>query len=68
LRLPRPFQRFFRWFCAGFFGVVDVVFCRGFCKIDCANVVLLRGKRGEVVVICVAKRGSNSLTKNGTPF
>jgi hypothetical protein len=47
--------------------VVDVVFCRDFCKIDCANVVLLRGKRGEVVVIRVAKRGSNLLTRNGTP-
>jgi hypothetical protein len=57
-----------RRFCAGFFGVVDVVFCRDFCKIDCANVVLLRGKRGEVVVIGVAKRGSNSPTKNRTPF
>jgi hypothetical protein len=49
-------------------GVVDVVFCRGFCENDCAERGFLRGKRGEVVVICVAKRDSKSALKNGTAF
>jgi hypothetical protein len=48
--------------------VVDVVFCRGFCENDCAGRGFLRGKRGEVVVICVAKRESKSALKNGTAF
>jgi len=53
---------------AEFFGVVDVVFCRGFCEIGCGERGFLRGKRGEVVVICVAKRDSKSALKNGTAF
>jgi hypothetical protein len=44
------------------------VFAGVFREIGCANVVFLRGKRGEVVVICVAKSDSNWPTKNGTPF
>jgi hypothetical protein len=39
-----------------------------FANFGCANVVFLRGKRGGVVVICVAKNDSNSPPKNGTPF
>ena len=39
-----------------------------FANFGCANVVFLRGKRGEVVVICVAKRDRNWPTKNGTLF
>jgi hypothetical protein len=49
-------------------GVVDMVFCRGFCEIGCAERGFLRGKRGEVVVICVANRDSKSALKNGTVF
>jgi hypothetical protein len=39
-----------------------------FAKNDCAGRGFLRGKRGEVVVICVAKRESKSALKNGTAF
>jgi hypothetical protein len=49
-------------------GVVDVVFCRDFCEIGCAERGFLHGERGEVVVICVAKRESKSALKNGTAF
>jgi hypothetical protein len=45
-------------FFAVFFVVVKYGFCWGFCEIDCAERGVLRGKRGEVVVICVAKRDS----------
>jgi hypothetical protein len=41
-----------------FFAVVEHGVCWGFCEIDCAERGVLRGKRGEVVVICVAKRDS----------
>jgi hypothetical protein len=34
----------------------------------CANVVFLHGKRGAVVVICVAGNDSKCSTKNGTAF
>jgi hypothetical protein len=44
------------------------MFCWGFCGNGCANVVLLRGKRGGVVDNCVAKRGGNSRAGNGTGF
>jgi hypothetical protein len=47
---------------------VEWVFCWGFCEIGCANVVLLRGKRGGVVDICVAKRGGTFRAGNGTGF
>jgi hypothetical protein len=39
-----------------------------FADFGCAERGFLRGKRGGVVVICVAKRDSKSRTKNGTPF
>jgi hypothetical protein len=45
------------WCFAGVFG-----------EIGCAERGFLRGKRGEVVVICVAKRDSKSALKNGTAF
>jgi hypothetical protein len=48
--------------------VVDAVFCWGFCENDCAERGFLRGKRGEVVVICVAKRDSKSAPKIRTGF
>jgi hypothetical protein len=41
-----------------FFAVVEHGVCCGFYEIDCAERGVLRGKRGEVVVICVAKRDS----------
>jgi hypothetical protein len=43
-------------------------FAGDFCENDCAGRGFLRGKRGEVVVICVAKRESKSALKNGTAF
>jgi hypothetical protein len=49
-------------------GVVEHGFCWGFCEIDCAERGFLCGRRGEVVVICVAKRDGNMLAKNGTAF
>jgi hypothetical protein len=48
--------------------VVDVVFCRGFCEIGCAERGVLRGKRGAVVVICVAESDNKEPAKNGTAF
>jgi hypothetical protein len=39
---------------SGFFAVVEHGVCWGFCEIDCAGRGFLRGKRGEVVVKCVA--------------
>jgi hypothetical protein len=39
-----------------------------FCENDCAERGFLRGKRGEVVVICVAKRDSKSARKSGQAF
>jgi hypothetical protein len=39
-----------------------------FCENGCAERGFLRGKRGEVVVICVAKCDSKSALKNGTGF
>jgi hypothetical protein len=49
-------------------GCGGVAFLLGFCEIGCADVVFLRGKRGEVVVICMAGRGGKSAPKNGTGF
>jgi len=51
-----------------FFGVVDVPFCGGFREIVCAERGFLRGKRGAIVDICVAKYDRNSATTNGTLF
>jgi hypothetical protein len=39
-----------------------------FCENDCAERGFLRGKRGEAVVICVAKRDSKSAPKIRTGF
>jgi hypothetical protein len=41
-----------------FLAVVKYGFCWGFYEIGCANRGVLRGKRGEVVVKCVAGSGS----------
>jgi hypothetical protein len=55
------FGRFFLvWWLWCFAGV--------FANFGCANVVFLRGKRGEVVVTCVAKSDGNWPTENGTAF
>jgi hypothetical protein len=43
-----------------------VRFLGGFREYGCANHGVLRGKRGEVVVKCVAKSYSKKLTENGT--
>jgi hypothetical protein len=48
--------------------VVDVVFCGGFCENGCAERGFLRGKRGAVVVICVAGSDSKEQAENGTAF
>jgi hypothetical protein len=55
------FGRFFWLWWSGVFAGV-------FREIGCANVVLLRGKRGGVVVICVAKCGGKFWAGNGTGF
>jgi hypothetical protein len=54
-------------FCS-FFAVVIVVFCRGFLRIVVCKRGVLRGKCGEVVVICVAGDGTQWPSKNRTPF
>jgi hypothetical protein len=48
--------------------VVEWCFCGGFCEFLRANVVSLHGKRGEVVVICMAERATKSWRKNTPAF
>jgi hypothetical protein len=48
--------------------VVECGFCWDFCGFWCAERGFLRGKRGEVVVNCVAESDSKKLTEIGTAF
>jgi hypothetical protein len=48
--------------------MVDWCFCGVFREFGRANVVFLPGKRGEVVVDCVATDTSKSALKNETGF
>jgi hypothetical protein len=51
-----------------FLVVVECGFCWGFCENGCAERGFLRGKRGEVVVKCVAGIDSKRLGEIGTAF
>jgi hypothetical protein len=51
-----------------FLVVVEYGFCWGFCRFGCAERGFLRGKRGEVVVNCVAGSDRKKLTEIGTAF
>jgi hypothetical protein len=48
--------------------VVEYGFCWGFCKFGCAERGFLRGKRGEVVVNCVAGIDSKKAGRNWDSF
>jgi hypothetical protein len=48
--------------------VVDWCFCGGFREFLRANVVSLHGKRGEVVVICMAECAAKSWRENTPVF
>jgi hypothetical protein len=48
--------------------VVEHGFCWGFCEFGFAERGFLRGKRGEVVVNCVAGSDNKKLTDLGTAF
>jgi hypothetical protein len=48
--------------------VVECGFCWDFCEFGCAERGFLRGKRGEVVVICVAGSDRKKLAEVGTAF
>jgi hypothetical protein len=43
-------------------------FAGGFANLRCANVVFLRGKRGAIVVVCVAKGDGNSPAEKWDTF
>jgi hypothetical protein len=51
-----------------FFDCGGARFLLGFCKFGCAERGFLRGKRGEVVVICVAGSDGKKLTEIRTAF